>query len=342
MTYIKTSGARRMDKAYRKAILNRGLEYALTFFIILTINFFLPRVMPGGPLLSIFGSQNSDLPVVIDDATKLKLMDYYHLNDPLHIQFINYLIDTAHLNFGYSIYYNIPVVDIIAGRLPWTILLMGSALLISTALGVYLGLESSWRRGKAIDRALLVIMPVLKSIPVFFLGSLIIFIFGFRLGIFPVSGGMTPYAVYSSPIRMIADIASHLALPLACLVIFEITGSYLLVRNVCTQQMERPYIVMAVARGLKDRNIRKHVLKNSLTPVVNQAAAMLGFLVGGAIFIETVFSYPGMGLLVYNSFLERDYPVLQAAFIVMSLCVLACNYAADIISGYIDGRARQD
>jgi peptide/nickel transport system permease protein len=331
-----------MDRAYRKAILYRGLEYALTFFIILTINFFLPRIMPGGPLLSIFGSDNSDLPVVIDEATKLKLMDYYHLNDPLHVQYINYLIDTAHLNFGYSIYYNIPVVDIIAGRLSWTILLMSSALLISTALGIFLGLESSWRRGKALDRALLIVMPLLKSIPVFFLGSLVIFIFSFKLDLFPTYGGLTAYATYSSPLSFISDVASHLALPLACLVIFEITGSYLLVRNVCTQQMGRPYIVMAVARGLRDRNIKKHVLKNSLTPVINQVAAMLGFLVGGAIFIETVFSYPGMGLLVYNSFMERDYPVLQAAFIVISLCVLVCNYAADMACGYIDGRARQD
>lgn len=330
-----------MDKSYLKLIVYRGLEYALTFFIILTINFFLPRIMPGGPLLSIFGSQGSDLPVVIDEATKMKLMDYYHLNDPLHVQFLNYLMDTAHLNFGYSIYYNVPVVDIIAGRLPWTILLMGSALAVSTALGIFLGMESSWRQGRLADRALLVIMPVLKSIPVFFMGSLLIFIFGFRLGVFPVSGGMTPYADYSSPLAAISDIASHLALPMACLVIFEMTGSYLLVRNVCVQQMERPYIVMAEARGLKDRNVKRHVLKNSLTPVVNQVAAMLGFLVGGAIFIETVFSYPGMGLLVYNSFIERDYPVLQAAFIVMSLCVLACNYVADIVCGYIDGRAGQ-
>ncbi|WP_174590332.1 ABC transporter permease [Methanocella conradii] len=330
-----------MDKTYRKAMVSRGLEYALTFFIILTINFFLPRVMPGGPLLSIFGSQNSDLPVVIDEATKHRLMDYYHLNDPLYVQFINYLIDTTHLNFGYSIYYNIPVIDIIAGRLPWTILLMGSALLISTALGIFLGLESSWRRGTALDRALLIVMPSLKSIPIFFLGSLMIFIFGFRLGIFPVSGGMTPYAAYSSPLAMVIDIASHLALPLACLIIFEISGSYLLVRNVCVQQMEKPYVTMAFARGLKDRSIKGHVLKNSMAPVVNQVAAMLGFLVGGAIFIETVFAYPGMGLLIYNSFMERDYPVLQAAFIVMSLCVLACNYAADIICAYIDGRTRQ-
>jgi peptide/nickel transport system permease protein len=330
-----------MDKTYLKAMTFRGLEYALTFFIIMVINFFLPRILPGGPLLSIIGTEGSDMPVIIDEATKQRLADYYHLNDPLHVQFINYLVDTAHLNFGYSIYYNVPVIDVLAGRLPWTLLLMGSALIVATLLGIFLGLESSWRHGKVLDKSLLVIIPVLKSIPVFFLGSLVIFIFGFKLGLFPISGAITPYADYANPLGMVYDVLSHLALPMTCLVIFEITGSYLLVRNVCVQQLERPYIVMAIARGLKDRNVKRHMLKNSLAPVINQVAAMLGFLVSGAIFIEMIFAYPGMGLLIYNSFIDRDYPVLQAAFIVMSVCVLGCNYAADLICGYIDGRARQ-
>jgi len=129
-------------------VFSRGLEYVLTFFIILTVNFFLPRFMPGGPLLSILGSQNADLPVVIDEETKYKLMDYYHLNDPLHLQFVHYLRDAVHLDFGYSISYNIPVLDVVLGRLPWTLLLMGTALLLSTMLGIFLGLESSWKRGK--------------------------------------------------------------------------------------------------------------------------------------------------------------------------------------------------
>jgi peptide/nickel transport system permease protein len=331
-----------MDKTYRRMVAFRGLEYALTFFIIVTINFFLPRLIPGGPLVSLLGGQGTDLPVVIDEATKQRLTEYYHLNDPIPLQFLNYLWDTAHLYFGYSIHFNVPVVDVIAGRLPWTILLMGSALLISTAIGIFLGLESSWRRGRTLDKALLVIMPVFKSIPVFFLGSLVIFVFGFRLDLFPISGAMTPYVASATLMQAAADIASHLAMPLACLVAFEMTGSYLLVRNVCAQQMDRPYIVMAFARGLKDRHVKKHVMVNALAPVVNQVAAMLGFLVGGAIFIETVFAYPGMGQLVYSSFIERDYPVLQAAFIIMSLCVLSFNFAADIACGYIDGRILQE
>jgi peptide/nickel transport system permease protein len=114
------------------------------------------------------------------------------------------------------------------------------------------------------------------------------------------------------------------------------------VRNVCVQQLEKPYVLMAAARGLRDRTIKKHVLINSIVPVINQIAAMLGFMVGGTVYIETVFSYPGMGLLVYNSFIERDYPVLQGAFIFMALVVLACNYAADIICSYIDGRTVEE
>ncbi len=331
-----------MDRKRWEDIISRGLEYALTFFLILAINFFLPRIMPGGPLLSILGSQNSDLPVVIDEETKYKLMDYYHLNDPLHIQFVHYLIDAVHLDFGYSIFYNVPVVDIILGRLPWTVFLMGTALLVSTFFGIWLGLESAWNRGKKLDNLLLVIMPTLKSVPTFFLGALMIFVFGYVMGWFPVSGAVTHYMNYGGIADRIKDMISHLILPMTCLAAFEMPGTYLLVRNICVQQLERPYILMAMARGLKDRNIKKHVLINSIVPVINQIAAMLGFMVGGAVFVEAVFAYPGMGMLVYNSFIERDYPLLQGVFIFMSFCVLACNYAADITCSYIDGRTRQE
>lgn len=331
-----------MDRKRWEHIMSRGLEYILTFFIILAINFFLPRIMPGGPLLSILGSQSSDLPVVIDEDTKYKLMDYYHLNDPLHVQFIHYLMDAAHLDFGYSIFYNVPVVDIILGRLPWTFLLMGTALVVSTFFGIWLGLESAWNRGNKLDNLLLVIMPTLRSVPAFFLGALMIFLLGYKMGLFPVSGAVTPYMDYGGIADRMKDILSHLILPMFCLAAFEMPGTYLLVRNVCVQQLERPYVLMATARGLKDRSIKKHVLINSIVPAVNQIAAMLGFMVAGAVFVETVFAYPGMGMLVYNSFIERDYPLLQGAFIFMSLCVLACNYAADIICSYIDGRTGQE
>ncbi|OPY22487.1 MAG: nickel transporter permease NikB [Methanomethylovorans sp. PtaU1.Bin073] len=331
-----------MDRKRWEYIISRGLEYALTFFLILAINFFLPRIMPGGPLLNILGSQNSDLPVVIDEETKYKLMDYYHLNDPLHVQFVNYLVDTVHLDFGYSIFYNVPVIDIILGRLPWTILLMGTALLVSTFFGIWLGLESAWNKDNRLDNLLLVLIPALKSVPTFFLGALMIFVFGYLMDWFPVSGAITHYMHYGGIADRIKDMISHLILPMACLAAFEMPGTYLLVRNICVQQLEKPYVLMAVARGLKKSSIKKHVLLNSIVPVVNQIAAMLGFMVGGAVFVETVFAYPGMGLLVYNSFIERDYPVLQGAFIFMSLCVLACNYAADIACSYIDARAGQD
>jgi ABC-type dipeptide/oligopeptide/nickel transport systems, permease components len=331
-----------MDRKMSGHIISRGLEYAITFFLILAINFFLPRVMPGGPLLSITGSQSADLPVVIDEETKYKLMEYYHLNDPLHIQFIHYISDALHLDFGYSIFYNVPVVDILMGRLPWTILLMGTALVFSTIFGIIIGLESAWKRGEKLDHALLVIMPFFRSIPAFFLGAIMIFVFGYKTGWFPTSGSVTPYMNYAGFIDHALDILSHLALPMLCLAAFEMPGTYLLVRNICVQQLGKPYVLMAEARGLKERTIKKHVLINSIVPVINQIAAMLGFMVAGTVFIETVFSYPGMGMLVYNSFIERDYPVLQGAFIFMSLVVLSCNYAADIACSYIDGRTGQE
>jgi len=331
-----------LDRIQWGHLFSRGLEYAFTFFIILTVNFFLPRFMPGGPLLSILGSQNADLPVVIDEETKYKLMDYYHLNDPLYLQFVHYLKDTMHLDFGYSIFYNIPVLDVVLGRLPWTLLLMGTALLLSTMLGIFLGLESSWKRGQRIDSLLLITVPLFRSMPVFFLGTLLIFFLGYRMGFFPVSGAVTPYMDYQNLLSMAKDIIFHLVLPLTCLTAFEMPGTYLLVRNVCSQQFERPYILMDVARGLKDRHVKSHILLNSIVPIVNQVAAMLGFMVGGAVFVETIFSYPGMGLLVYNSFIERDYPVLQGAFVFISFIVLASNYAADIICSYIDGRTGQE
>ncbi len=228
-----------MKKGIWRMAAFRCLEYSITFFIILIINFFLPRLMPGGPL-SLESSADVGSIVNISPDTKLKLLQYYHLNDPLPVQFINYLFDAARLNFGYSISYNMPVIDIISGRLPWTILLLGSAMVISTILGIYLGMESAWRPGKFLDRALLTLMPVIKSLPVFFLGTIMLFVLGYRLDLFPTAGGVTLYAVYGSPLDEAADIISHMALPLVCLTLFDLTGTYLLVRNFCARAASKP------------------------------------------------------------------------------------------------------
>jgi peptide/nickel transport system permease protein len=328
-----------MKKGLWRMAIIRCLEYSITFFIILVINFFLPRLLPGGPL-ALESNADTGSMVALTPQTRLQLLQYYHLNEPLPMQFVSYLVDTAKLNFGYSIYYNMPVTSLIIGRLPWTILLMGSAMIISTIIGIYLGMESAWKPGDLLDRALLTIMPVIKSIPVFFLGTMMLFVLGYHYNLFPTSGGMTLYGVYGSPLDEVADIVSHLALPLVCLTLFDVTGTYLLVRNFCIQQRESPYVLMAEARGLDEETIKKHILRNSLTPIITRIGATLGFLIGGATFIETIFAYPGMGLLIYNSFFNRDYPVIQAAFLIMALSVLGCNLLADIICTIIDGRER--
>jgi len=318
-------------------MLNRRnlVTYFIAFLFILTLNFLLPRMMPGDPLMAIYGDEAL---VAMTPELKALLIESFALDKTLWQQFGTYFLALFQGELGYSYYYNVSVLSVILGCLPWTLLLAGTSLLLSTLLGIVLGIESGWRRGSRTDRAMLAGLMSLNGFPDFFLGMLLLIAFGVTWGIFPLAGALTPYSGLSG-LGLLLDVLSHLFLPLAALTLAYLAGGYLLTRNTMITVLKEPYMLTARAKGLSQRVLKyRHAGRNSMLPVVTQAGIWMGRVVTGALFVELVFAYPGVGYLTYEALLARDYPVIQGVFLMVAICVLVANFLIDLAYPKLDPR----
>jgi len=323
-------------KIERKMLSKRNLvTYTIAFLLILALNFLLPRMMPGDPLMAIYGDEAL---IAMTPEFKAHLIERFALDQPLWKQFGAYLLALFHGELGYSYYYNAPVSAVILGRLPWTLLLVGTSLVLSTLLGIVLGIESGWRRGSRTDRALLAGLMSLNGFPDFFLGMVLLIIFGVTLHVFPLAGALTPYAGLSG-LPLALDVLRHLFLPVAALTLAYLTGSYLLTRNTMITVLREPYMLTARAKGLSQRVLKyRHAGRNSMLPVVTRTGIWVGRVVTGALFTELVFAYPGVGYLTYEALLTRDYPVIQGVFLIVAIFVLLANFVVDLFYPRLDPR----
>lgn len=314
----------------------------LTFVIIVSLNFLLPRMMPGDPFLHYSGEADEVFDVYSSDQVQY-FRQYYGLDRPLHEQYTTYLKGLATGNLGFSYYYKDNVSSIILRRLPWTVFLVTSAMALSIFLGIILGSYSAWHRGKWQDSALYTILMVFSEIPVFLVGLALLIWLGAGLGLFPLAGAVTHFARYDSPWEKVVDILHHAALPIITLTLSRTGGIYLLVRNSLGTVLTKDYMRTARAKGLKEYRIRYlHALRNALLPLFTRIAIQLGTLVGGAILAENVFSYPGIGTLMRSAILVRDYPLIQGVFLVLAIGIMSANMLADLAYKYIDPRIRYD
>ena len=269
---------------------------------------------------------------------KASLVERFALDQPLWQQFGAYLKELFQGDLGYSYYYNAPVSQVILGRLPWTMLLVGLSLILSTLLGVVLGIESGWRRGSKSDRAMLTGLMALNGFPDFFLGIILLMVFGVTLGIFPLSGALTPYSGLSG-LPLALDVLKHLFLPLTALTLAHLAGGYLLTRNTMITVLKEPYMLTARAKGLSQDVLKyRHAARNSMLPVITLTGIWLGRVVTGVLFIEVVFAYPGLGYLTYEALLNRDYPTLQGVLLVVAVFVLMVNFLVDQLYPRLDPR----
>ncbi|KJS79749.1 MAG: ABC transporter permease [Peptococcaceae bacterium BICA1-8] len=313
----------------------RIVDYLIAFLIILSLNFFLPRLLPGDPLTAIYGD---DALLSITQEAKEDLAAKMGLDKPLLEQFGIYLNSIFKGDLGYSYYFQSSVQKLLLGTLPWTLLLIVPALFISTILGFIVGLESGWRYGRLFDKRLLTGFMLLNGFPNFLVGISLLLVFSVSLGIFPLAGAVTPYAQLSG-IRLLLDILHHLVLPLTALVTAEIAASYLLTRTTVLTVLGEPFILTARAKGIRTVNIKyKHLGRNSLLPVVTRIAVRLGRMFTAVLLIENIFAYPGVGLLIYRAILARDFLVIQGVLFVVAVVILVTNFLLELLYKKIDPR----
>jgi peptide/nickel transport system permease protein len=309
--------------------------YGIALVVILALNFFLPRMMPGNPLTAIYGDEAL---VAMTPDLKAHLVARFALDQPLWQQLGAYFVGLFRGDLGWSYYFNAPVIKVILGALPWTLLVVGTSLVLATLLGIVLGIESGWRRGSKTDRALLAGLMSLNGFPDFFLGLVLLIVFGVLLGLAPLSGALTPYAGLTG-LPLVLDVLKHMALPVAALTLAHLAGGYLMTRNTMITVLKAPFVLTARAKGLSPAAVKyRHAGRNSMLPVLTMTGIWLGRIVTGALFVELVFAYPGVGQLTYQALLSRDYPVIQGVFLVVAISVLVVNFAVDLLYPRLDPR----
>jgi peptide/nickel transport system permease protein len=312
------------------------LQLALTVLAVVTFNFLLFRILPGDPI-QLYARSGRLTP---EAAAQLRTL--FGLDKPVWAQFWIYLKGLAHGDMGFSLTYRRPVSDIVGERLVNTLLLVGAATVIVVVLGVVLGAISASRRGSRFDAGAVYGSLVLWSMPTFWTGLLLVFAFGVWLEVLPISGISAAGATYSSPLGLPLDVGRHLILPTLTLVLVDIGQFVLITRSSLVDVLTEDFITTARAKGnLRRRVVWKHGMRNAVLPVVTASALYIGLVVGGAIQVETVFSWPGMGELTYEAVLRRDYPVLEACFLLFAVTVIVANFLSDVLYRVLDPRVRE-
>ncbi len=321
-----------------KAFSKKLLQYIIVLFVAVTINFVLPRLAPGDPLLYFYDEETLK---ELSNAEKQEVLATMGLDGTLFHQYIEYLKGIVTFNFGESIQYSRPVVDVIGDYLPWTLVLVLPAMILSAVIGVAIGAYSAWNRGMKRDTSLLTVMLTFQAVPGFWIGMIFIAIFAVNLGWFPTFGSQAIMPA-DTLWGQIKDIIWHLVLPVTTLSIATVGSNYLLTRSSMLEALGQDYILLAEAKGVRKMRLILHYgLRNAFLPVYTNLMMTLGTLVGGAVVIETVFSYPGIGSLLYGAVNARDFILLQGLFLVITLGIIVFNIIADLTYPLIDPRTKR-
>ena len=306
------------------------ITFGLAALAMIYLSYSLPRLLPGDFVTAMYSSSH----VTLTAEQEAELRAYY-TEEP---GFGRYLVKLASLDWGYSYAFLTPVSALFFGALPWTLLLLGTAHVISMFVGFVTGVEAAWRRDSHLERSMVGGMTVLEGVPEISTGVILLVVFALHLGWFPAAGAETAYAEVSLLSRL-ADVGLHLALPLATLVLAYFPGNFLLTRNSMVMVIKQSYITTARAKGLPARRIRyAHAARNALLPLVTRFGLRLAFMITGALVVERIHSYPGLGTLLFNAIQARDLPVIQAVVLASSLMVLTIILGLEMIYRIIDPR----
>ncbi|MDS0293798.1 ABC transporter permease [Halogeometricum luteum] len=319
-------------------VIRRTLQLVVTLWAVGTVLFGLFRLMPGDPTSYVVSSQ-------MTQEARRQIIASYGLNEPLYVQYVKFLQNLVVLDFGQSFHSNQPVTQVIATYLPNTLVLMLTAFVAAYAIGITLGVLSGWYRGSRFERSTVITALTARSVPTFYVGLIVLWIFGAELGVIPMSGMTSLGTQNASFWEMVfsVDFLHHLLAPALVLGFYFMGYPLLIMRSSMLEVLSEDFIDVCRAKGLTERTIMfKHAARNAMLPVVTAAAIALGYAVGGSVLIETVFAWPGIGREMVRAVLRRDFPVAQGTFIVLAATIIILNFVADLAYGYLDPRVTYD
>jgi len=321
-------------------ILQRLGFYLLAAWAALTLNFFLPRLMPGDPATALFARFRGQLRPEAMQA----LREAFGLTpEPLLGQYVTYLGHVLRGDFGVSVaYFPSPVSTIIGTGLLWTMFLAGTAVVVSFVLGTLLGVAAAWWRGGWMDTLLPPSLALLGAFPYFWLAMVALYVFGFQLAWFPLGHAYADDLTPGMNLPFVASVLRHAALPVGTVVVATLGGWMLSMRNTMVSVLGSDYVNLARAKGLPpSRVVLRYAARNALLPSVTGFGMALGFVLGGSLLTEIIFSYPGQGYLLLQAVQSQDYPLMQGIFLVITLAVLGANWLVDIAYLWLDPRTRE-
>jgi peptide/nickel transport system permease protein len=309
----------------------RLLRGLLTLWFAVTVTFFLVRLLPGDPVLAVADPN-------MTQELRLKLLADFGLDRPLGVQYLDYLGQLLHGNLGMSFRQSVPVTTVLMQRLPWTLILTISAMLVTVALGIPLGVLAATRAKGWLDRVIQLTGVTAQSLFVPSVGIFLLYVLGVWLRWFPIGGAVD---LDATGVAATLSMLQHLVLPCLSLVLVQLGGYVLTMRTTLIDALGEDYVSLAKAKGVRPgKVVWKHALRNALLPTTTIAGLQLGTLVGGAVLTETIYAYPGIGRAIYEAVGQLDFPVLQGAFVLLAAAVVVANLITDLAYGILDPRVR--
>lgn len=314
-------------------IARRLLQAIPIILAIVIINFFLLQMVEGDAAEVLAGEAGYASPEYME-----MLRSKFGLDRPVHVRLFTYLKNVARLDLGYSFRHEMPVIDLIMERFPATLLLMTASIVLAVGFGIFLGVLAAMGLNTWRDNLISIFALVSYATPLFWIGLMLIVVFSIKLGWLPTSGMENVAAFYEGWPR-VWDIAQHLVLPAVSLSLFYLALYTRLMRASMLEQSGMDYVTTARAKGLTERHITfKHILRNAMLPVITMTGVQIGSLIGGSVVVETIFGWPGLGTLAFESLFARDLNLLMGIFFLSSCLVIAVNILVDIVYSFVDPR----
>lgn len=330
-----------MQHPFLRYLRRKVILYLITVFAAITVNFFIPRMIPGDPISTILKSLEQQGQIIPNESEFIaEYKAQFGLTGNLWMQYTHYLWRLAHGDLGPSIMaFPMTVRELIVRALPWTISLLSVALLISWTGGNILGAVIGWRREARSSSVITVISLCLSQIPYYFLALILVFLFAYTLPIFPTSGAVTSIGGSVEGLGLIWDVIYHAILPALSMILVSMGGWVITMRSSILMTLGEDYILLAEAKGVPDHQIlRRHAFRNALLPQVTGLGMALGFVMNGALLTETIFNYPGLGNLLLTALGNLDYNLMQGVLLLTILSVLTANLLIEVIYPLIDPR----